>query len=58
MTNEKNSIDLAAGRLGPSATSDAYEPPVLSEYGSLTELTLSGSAPLSDSFGGAAGGGS
>jgi hypothetical protein len=37
---------------------EPYERPELTEFGTLQELTLSGSAPLSDSFGGAAGGGS
>ena len=35
-----------------------YEPPEVIDYGSLGELTLSGTAPLSDAFGGAASGGS
>jgi hypothetical protein len=42
----------------PETPEAPYEQPELVEYGSLQELTLSGSAPLSDSFGGAAGGGS
>jgi hypothetical protein len=37
---------------------EGYQRPELTEFGTLRELTLSGSAPLSDSFGGAAGGGS
>jgi hypothetical protein len=37
---------------------ELYERPELTEFGTLQDLTLSGSAPLSDSFGGAAGGGS
>lgn len=36
----------------------AYEAPAIVDYGTLRELTLSGTAPLSDMFGGAAGGGS
>lgn len=39
-------------------TDRAYESPRITDHGSLTELTLSGSAPLADAFGGAAGGGS
>jgi hypothetical protein len=35
-----------------------YQHPEITDYGTLEELTLSGNAPLSDSFGGAAGGGS
>jgi hypothetical protein len=37
---------------------DTYEYPEITDYGVLAELTLSGSSPLSDSFGGSAGGGS
>lgn len=40
----------------PPVDPEPYEPPTITDYGSLTELTLSGTAPLSDSFGGAAGG--
>jgi hypothetical protein len=36
----------------------AFEEPEVIDFGELRELTLSGSSPLSDSFGGAAGGGS
>jgi hypothetical protein len=36
----------------------AFEEPQVIDFGELRELTLSGSSPLSDSFGGAAGGGS
>lgn len=36
---------------------EQYEPPELIDYGSLAELTLSGTAPLSEGFGGGGGGG-
>jgi hypothetical protein len=35
---------------------EKYEAPEIVDYGTLAELTLSGSAPLTDSFMGAAGG--
>jgi hypothetical protein len=38
--------------------SETYEHPEVKDYGSLKELTLSGTSPLSDSWGGASGGGS
>jgi hypothetical protein len=37
---------------------DGYESPVIVDLGTLVDLTLSGSSPLSDMWGGAAGGGS
>jgi hypothetical protein len=36
---------------------EVYEAPELIDYGSLSELTQSGSQPLSEGFGGAAAGG-
>jgi hypothetical protein len=45
-------------RSGQDAPASGYERPEIIDYGTLSELTLSGSAPLSDAFGGAAGGGS
>ena len=41
----------------PREATEPYEHPEIVDFGSLKELTLSGSAPLSDSFGGASGGG-
>lgn len=37
-------------------SSDRYEVPEIVDYGTLSELTLSGQAPLTDSFMGSAGG--
>lgn len=37
---------------------EVYECPEITDLGTLNELTLSGTAPLSDTFGGASGGGS
>jgi hypothetical protein len=66
MTREMNdrmtpSITNERGRTAATASShpaDVYERPEVVDYGSLQELTLSGSMPLSDTFGGSAGGGS
>lgn len=35
------------------AEDEKYEPPEVSDFGQLVELTLSGNAPLSDAFGNA-----
>lgn len=44
-------------RLAPDQpVEESYESPEIVDYGTLAELTLSGSAPLTDSFMGAAGG--
>lgn len=37
---------------------DTYEAPEITDFGSLEDLTRSGSSPLSDQWGGTAGGGS
>jgi hypothetical protein len=55
MTHDDSTTEPSSVR---EAGSERYERPLIVEYGSLEQLTQSGSAPLSDSFGGAAGGGS
>ncbi len=55
MSNEDAKIIEGANELESAET---YERPQVVDFGSLQELTLSGAATLSDSFGGATGGGS
>lgn len=54
MNDRQTNTDTPAA----SAEREPYASPEVTDFGALRELTLSGSSPLSDSFGGAAGGGS
>lgn len=57
MNQEHDDRRLADRRSTPDQPStDRYEVPEVIDYGTLSELTLSGMAPLTDSFMGSAGG--